>query len=273
MMTKCTACRDGTKLPFAIRTAFQPILDMTTGSVFAYEALVRGPNGEGAGHVLSQVTDDLLYAFDQACRVTAIREAAQLGLLDTGAKLSINFMPNAVYSPAACIRLTLETAREVGMPLDRLIFEFTENERIDQAHTRTIIDAYRTFGFQTAIDDFGAGFSGLNLLAELATDIVKLDMDLIRGIDANVPRRHIVKALLAMCIDLDRLVIAEGIETEGEAMVLRELGVRYMQGYYFAKPQLAALPAPDINLEQSPGASATGAASPVDTGTNIARAA
>jgi len=242
-MKKCTSCKDGTKLPFALRTAFQPIVDLDTGGVFAYEALVRGINGEGAGHVIAQVTDDLLYAFDQACRVTAIREAAAAGLLETDARLSINFMPNAIYSPMACIRLTLETARAVNMPADRLIFEFTENERLDPAHMRAIVDAYRTLGFATAIDDFGSGFSGLNLLAGLSTDFVKLDMDLVRGIDISEPRRLIVAALLRLGADLGRTVIAEGIETEGEMLALRRLGVRYMQGYYFARPELGRLPA------------------------------
>ena len=243
-MSKCTACREGTTLPFTLRTAFQPIVDVETGAVHAYEALVRGPEGQGAGWVLEQVTDELTYAFDQACRVTAIREAAAAGLLETDAKLSINFMPNAIYSPMACIRLTLATAREVQMPADRLIFEFTENERLESDHVRDIVDAYRTLGFSTAIDDFGAGYSGLNLLAALQTDIIKLDMELVRGIDVNEPRRLIVAALLRLGADLGRTIFAEGIETAGEAAVLRDLGVRYMQGYYFARPELGRLAAP-----------------------------
>ncbi len=241
-MRKCASCRDGTALPFALRTAFQPIVDVETGTVFAYEALVRGANGEGARHVLAQVSDELMYAFDQACRVNAIREAAAAGLLETGAKLSINFMPNAIYSPLACIRLTMQTAREVNMPADRLIFEFTENERLDPAHMREIVEAYRALGFLTAIDDFGAGFSGLNLLANLETDIVKLDMELVRGIDVSEPRRLIVQALLRLGEDLNRTILAEGIETDGEVRVLRDLGVRYMQGYFFARPALGRLP-------------------------------
>jgi len=243
-VAQCTGCKDGTQMPFALRTAFQPIVDVETGDVFAYEALVRGPNGEGAAHVLAQVNDDVRYTFDQACRVTAIREAAAAGLLDTAARLSINFMPNAVYSPMACIRLTLATASEVGMPLDRLIFEFTENERVDAEHVRGIISAYRLLGFATAIDDFGAGYSGLNLLAGLETDMVKLDMELIRGIDQSEPRRLIVAALLRLGGDLGRIVIAEGVETEGEFAMLRDLGVRYMQGYLFARPELGRLPLP-----------------------------
>ena len=107
--------------------AFQPIVDLETMKPFAFEALVRGPNGEPAADVLGRVTAENRYAFDQKCRVKAIETAVRVGLLDTGARLSINFLPNAVYSPKACIQLTLKTAGAVGMPTDRLIFEFTEN--------------------------------------------------------------------------------------------------------------------------------------------------
>ncbi len=242
----CSGCRDGQDLPFALRVAFQPIHDLQTGRPYAYEALVRGPNGEGAGWVLAQVTEEYLYRFDQACRVAAIREAVEAGLLKTDARLSINFMPSAVYSPQACIRLTLATAAETGLPTDRLIFEFTENERLDTEHVRGIIEAYRSLGFSTAIDDFGAGYAGLNLLADIQTDLLKLDMDLIRGIDASVPRRLIVEATVRLCRDMGIDVIAEGVESAAELRVLREIGVRYVQGYFIARPELGALPVPDF---------------------------
>lgn len=239
---KCAGCRNGTELPFAIQTAFQPIFDIETGEPFAYEALVRGAEGQAAGEVLSWVDQDNRYSFDQACRVSAIRQAVKAGLLETNARLSINFMPNAVYCPMACIQLTVKTARETGMPAERLIFEFTENEKLDVAHVGSIIDAYRRLGFATAVDDFGAGFSGLNLLADLQTDLVKIDMDLIRGIDSSEPRRQIVMAIARLCEEMGRTLIAEGIETAGELAVLRDMGLRYVQGYYLARPALAALP-------------------------------
>jgi EAL domain-containing protein (putative c-di-GMP-specific phosphodiesterase class I) len=133
----CNGCKDGIEQPFPFSMAFQPIVNVDTGKVFAYEALVRGERGESAGSILGQVTKANRYAFDQSCRVKAILLAAQLGLADTGAQLSINFMPGAVYSPAACIQLTLATAREVGFPCDQIIFEITEAEEVvDRAHIR-----------------------------------------------------------------------------------------------------------------------------------------
>lgn len=238
----CHGCRDGQALDFALRIAFQPIFDLHRDVPFAYEALVRGPEGQGAGWVLAQVTQDNRYAFDQACRVAAIRQGVAAGLLDTDARLSINFLPNAVYSPQACIRLTLSTAAECSLPADRLIFEFTENEQLDPGHVRGIIDAYRALGFATALDDFGAGYAGLGLLADIATDLLKIDMALIRGIERDQRRCRIVAALVRLCEDMGTGLIAEGIETESELAVVRDLGIRYVQGYLIARPELGRLP-------------------------------
>ncbi|WP_156502044.1 EAL domain-containing protein, partial [Erythrobacter sp. HI0063] len=94
--------------------------------------------------------------------------------------------------PLACIKLTMETALETGLPTNRLIFEFTENERLDTDHVRSIVRAYQALGFTTAIDDFGSGHAGLGLLANLQTDAIKLDMDLIRNLDTSLARRQIV---------------------------------------------------------------------------------
>jgi EAL domain-containing protein (putative c-di-GMP-specific phosphodiesterase class I) len=239
----CSGCRDGTdfEIPFAM--AFQPIVDTDTGLPFAYEALIRGADGAGAASVLSQVTDANRYAFDQACRVKAIETAMAAGIMDGDARLSINFLPNAVYSPMACIQLTLKTASAVGLPIDRLIFEFTENEEMGSPdHVASIIDTYKQIGFSVAIDDFGAGHSGLDMFARFVPDEIKLDMELVRGIDGNARRRAIVRAVVGMCRELDTLVIAEGIETAAEAATLRELGVRYHQGYWYAQPALERLP-------------------------------
>ena len=249
MPVTCTACRNGASWPMAIQIAFQPIVDIECGVPFAYEALVRGPNGESAAWVLDKVTEENRYAFDQACRVAAIEEAVAAGLLESDARLSINFLPNAVYSPMACIQLTLHTARKAGLPEDRLIFEFTEHERLEPDHVRSIVDAYRSLGFGTAIDDFGAGHAGLGLLANLQTDFVKLDMDLIRGIDVSIPRRQIVTATTRLCADMGLTVIAEGIETAAELRALRDIGIRYVQGFHIARPALGRLPVAETSCD------------------------
>ena len=243
----CTGCRDGAALDFDFSMAFQPIVDMETGQPFAFEALVRGLNGQPAGEILGRVTEENRYAFDQKCRVRAIETAAKAGILDTPARLSINFLPNAVYSPKACIQLTLKTAAATNFPTHRLIFEFTENERMaDPGHVANIVKSYQEMGFGTALDDFGAGHAGLGLLACFQPDIIKLDMDLIRGLDASLPRRVIVGGVARMCRELGITLIAEGVETDAELRALRAIGIRYIQGYLLARPAFEALPAADL---------------------------
>lgn len=254
---RCQGCRDGAGLDFDFSMAFQPIMDMETGQPFAYEALVRGPAEESAWSVLSQVTEETRYAFDQQCRVKAIETAVRAGLLDGPARLSINFLPNAVYSPLACIQLTLATARACDLPTDRLLFELTENERMDDTeHVRNIVESYKSMGFSTAIDDFGAGHAGLGLLAKIQTDYLKLDMELIRSIDSSVSRRVIVEGIVRIATRLGITVVAEGIETVEEWTTLRLLGIRYCQGYLFAKPGFRTLPEVHWPTPQEPSKSA-----------------
>ena len=242
--TSCQGCRDGAGFDRAITMAFQPILDTRTGRVFAQEALVRGADGAGAAEVLAHVTDENRYAFDQLCRTTAIELAAELGLAESGAALSVNFLPNAVYEPRACIRLTLATALRHGLPLDRIIFEFTESESVDTAHLLHILRAYKAMGFRTAIDDFGAGYAGLGLLSKFQPDIVKMDMELVRGLDGDRAKRTILAGTLRILADLEITAICEGVETPAEYAVLRDMGVELMQGYLFSRPVLRTLPRP-----------------------------
>jgi EAL domain-containing protein (putative c-di-GMP-specific phosphodiesterase class I) len=230
----CGKCRTAEPLDFDIAFAYQPIVDLETRTIYAHEALVRGANGEGAWTVLSRVTDDNRYQFDQACRVQAIKGAAELGIRE---RLSINFLPNAVYQPAACIQSTFAAAREYGFPLENIIFEVTEGEKVqDRPHLVNIFREYHRFGFRTAIDDFGAGYAGLDLLSEYQPDLIKLDMGLVRDVDKSKPKQAIVRGVLAMCGELGISVLAEGIETPAERDFLCAQGVRLMQGYLFGKP-------------------------------------
>ncbi len=236
----CRQCRDRSLLDLPITMAFQPIVDVAGRSVFGYEALVRGRNGESAAEVLARVDDRTRYGFDQTCRVCAIDLASRL---DLPGMLSINFLPNAVYRPETCIRATLEAAAERNFPTSRLMFEVTESERVhDHAHLKQIFTEYKRRGFTTAIDDFGAGHSGLNLLADFQPDIVKLDMALTRGVDHDRVRRAIVAGIVRLCDELGIRVIAEGIETPGECLALQDEGITLFQGYLFAKPGFESLP-------------------------------
>ena len=239
----CDGCGDGIAAPFPFSMAFQPIVDVTTNRVHAYEALVRGPAGESAPSVLAQVTLANRYAFDQSCRARAIELATGLGIVARGAHLSINFIPGAMYRPENCVRVTLAAARRHGLPLDRLQFEVTEGENVDDPdHLTAIFREYRKRGFRVAIDDFGAGYAGLGLLARFQPDVLKLDMGLIRGLDGNRVQRCIVAAVLSVCAELGIRAVAEGVETRAELDALRDLGVTLVQGYLLARPAFEALP-------------------------------
>ena len=260
----CEGCREGAAFSTPFSMAFQPIVDVQARTVFAHEALVRGIDGAGAHSVLSTVNDATRYGFDQACRVKAIEQASALGLAHDGTRLSINFLPNAVYEPSACIRLTLATAKRTGFPLNQLIFEFTEDERVDTAHLLRILTTYKAMGFMTAIDDFGAGYAGLSLLAKFQPDIVKLDMELVRGVDRDRTKRVLICAITAACAALNVAVLAEGIETLGEHNALCDIGVTLQQGYLFARPAFQMLARPswpaakkgDLGLSEAVGLAA-----------------
>ena len=231
-------------MPFDFTMAFQPIVDLEAGSIHAYEALVRGRLGESAGSVIGQVTDELMYRFDQACRVKAIELASQLGMREP---LSINFLPNAVYEPQACIQATLEVCKRVGWPTERINFEITETELVtDRQHLRSIIDAYRAMGFTTALDDFGTGYANLDLLCDLRPDTLKLDRELVKDCDQDHRRQALVRAVIGLARELDIQLVAEGIERKKEALWLRDQGIHLQQGFYFARPAVETL-TPDLN--------------------------
>lgn len=236
----CRECREGAGLDFAFSMAFQPIVDVSSKSIFGYEALVRGPENQGAAYVLEHLNDSNRYRFDQLIRVKAIDLATKLGL---EGMLSINFFPNAVYKPETCIRATLEAARERNFPLERIMFEVTEGEKVtDHAHLSAIFQEYKRHNFTTAIDDFGAGYAGLNLLADWQPDVIKLDMALTRNIDSDRVRRSLVFAIIGACRELSIRVIAEGVETLEECMTLMDEGVSLFQGYLFSRPGFESLP-------------------------------
>ncbi|WP_339677010.1 EAL domain-containing protein [uncultured Gimesia sp.] len=241
----CDNCIDKSSLDFDFSMAFQPIVNVQTNQIFGYEALVRGTENQSAFSVISKVNNDNRYLFDQLCRVKAIALASKLKLESI---LSINFLPKAIYKPERCIRTTLEAAKTYDFPTEQIMFEFTEVEKIENTDfIKEIVEYYKSMGFKTAIDDFGSGYSGLGLLADFQTNIIKFDMELIRKIDRDTSRQLIIKNCLNLFNDLNITPLAEGIETKEEMAWLRDSGVALMQGYLFAKPVFEKLPQVNFN--------------------------
>jgi EAL domain-containing protein (putative c-di-GMP-specific phosphodiesterase class I) len=165
------------------------------------------------------------------------------------ATLSLNSLPGALPQADVGIHSTLRAAEQAGFPINRLIFEVTETELLaDPAQFAQMMQPHREAGVKFAIDDFGAGYSGLNLLAEFQPDFVKLDMLLCRGIDRHAPRQAIVRGIARVCSDLGIGVIAEGIETVEEYQWLAGQGVTLLQGFLFAAGGFESMP--DVRMPE-----------------------
>jgi EAL domain-containing protein (putative c-di-GMP-specific phosphodiesterase class I) len=217
--------------------AFQPIVALDGGRVYAHEALVRAPGGGSAAAVLRHVTPANQRAFHRLSRRRAFALAA--GQLAVGERLSLNLQPGAVETSACFLEELLEDAAGSGLAAHQLILEITESERArDPVGLARAADRWRAAGVLTAIDDFGAGHAGLSLLADWQPDLLKLDMSLIRGIDADPVREAIVAGLIGLAGRLGATLVAEGVETDAELASLTRLGVTHVQGYLLARPEL-----------------------------------
>lgn len=233
-------------------THFQPIVHADDSNrLFAYECLLRGLDEQDA---LVQPADlfsaarsaELMFHLDRAARLAAIRHGMEH---DIQVPLFINFNPSAIYDPTFCLRATSEAAlASTRSPAD-FVFEVVESDRAsDERHLRRILDHYRSQGFRIALDDLGAGYGSLNLLANIRPDFVKLDINLVRGIDHDSVRQTILARLLDMARDLDIRTIAEGVETLAEWHWLETCGIDYAQGFLFSPPA-APPPSPVVSVE------------------------
>ncbi len=223
-------------------THFQPIVyadGPNVGRPFAMECLFRIRDNTDRlippGYVFKLADQaGLLFPLDLAARASAVETASKNGYAD---RLFINFNPSSIYDPSYCLRETAAVIDELGYKPEQITFEITETHQVqDKDHLKGILAFYRRAGFKVALDDIGAGWSGLNMLHEITPDFVKIDMDLVRGIDRDPLKQTIVRHLIAIARELDIQLIAEGIETVAEAEVLREMGAHYLQGYLYARP-------------------------------------
>jgi EAL domain-containing protein (putative c-di-GMP-specific phosphodiesterase class I) len=219
--------------------AFQPIVDADARQIVSFEALLRGPRGESSTEVFARVPRPDLYRFDQACRLKAIQMARHLHL---ETRLNLNLFPDSGSFAGVSVAATLEASLQEGFPPEKLIFEVSEAEWLhEEPRIGTMFSACHERGFQTAIDDFGAGYSGLRMLADYQPNYIKLDRNLISDIHQNRVKQIIVKGIASMCRQLSITAIVEGVERAEEYRWLRKAGVHLFQGYYFARPAFEAL--------------------------------
>jgi EAL domain-containing protein (putative c-di-GMP-specific phosphodiesterase class I) len=212
--------------------AFQPIIDIDTRSPIAWEALMRG-RMPGMSR-----PDEIVVAAARTGRVVEMgqrsREALALavGGLPPGRDLYVNLHPAELRDSAL-----YRDDEPMASIADRVVLEITERAEIEEiTNIQSRIDELRERGYRIAIDDLGAGYSGLTALIHLKPDVVKLDMSLIRGLERSDTQRKVVRSVARMCADLGTRVVAEGVESQTELECLKELGVQWMQGFLFAKP-------------------------------------
>jgi EAL domain-containing protein (putative c-di-GMP-specific phosphodiesterase class I) len=218
-----------------LTTRYEPIVELETGNPIGYEALTRGPADSPLhtpDRLFAQAGEvGLLFELDCLCRRLAFDGAS---CLPSGSKLFLNCLPTSIGDPNLRDEGLRANLEKYQIDPENLVLEISERESIENfAIFRELRDAYREYGVQIAIDDAGAGYASLEAVMEIAPDYMKADMTLVRGIDTDPPRREVVNGLRGVAERIGAEVIAEGIETAEELRVIRELGIRYGQGYFF----------------------------------------
>jgi EAL domain-containing protein (putative c-di-GMP-specific phosphodiesterase class I) len=228
------------EMGFNFSFAFQPIVDIRNREIISYEALVRGPKGESSASVFAQVPTHDIQRFDELCRRKAIHLASRLKIPN---RLNLNLAAQSIFEIDLSITATFQASIQSGIPAKNIIFELLETESLtEQKNLVKYLRTIQEFGFATAIDDFGAGYSGLKLLVEYQPNFIKLDRHLIGNIQWDFVKQRIFHGIKNICENLSIEMMAEGVENAGEYRWLREAGISIFQGYYFARPAFEALP-------------------------------
>jgi len=231
-----------------VNSHYQPIMDFQTGSILGWESLARGPKESSFRYpvLLFETAEQLgrLFALEKLCREVAIKN---VGKLQKSQKLFLNIHPKTMADPEFTPGKTLELMEQAGLSPENIVFEITERHSIQEFDLfyRTL-DHYRSQGFQIAVDDAGAGYAGLTMIAELQPEYIKLDKSLIDGIHKDPVKRALVETTAAFADKIGSQIIGEGIETKAQAICLKDIGVHCGQGYFIAKP---ATPKPDLTSE------------------------
>lgn len=219
----------------------QPIVDVDARTVYAYEALCRGEHGENYMTLAAGLEQSLLSRFDKLAMARSMRTAAALHIEGTGAKISINVGPET-HLIGKDANYIARLAKHYGVKTSSIVLEFSEGVRMDCIELAQIVETHRAAGTVIAMDDFGAGYAGLNSLAISTPDVLKLDRELIKDIESSKVKKTIVGAFTKICRKLGVSIIAEGVETVAECRTLQGFGISLMQGYLFARPVGCELP-------------------------------
>jgi len=206
-----------------IRSVYEPIVDVSTRTVFGYEALARGPEGSEFHSPAA--------LFSSASGLDGARD------FPSGAKLFLNIRPTTIYDPnfrSEALRRTLDGC---GLTPNDLVLEISEQESISNFDIfREIRDYYGNLGFQIAMDDVGSGYASLESVIELSPEFVKVDRAFVAGIDEDPSRQELLRALHTVSEKIGARIIGEGLDTLEELETLGRLGIPFGQGWLFGKP-------------------------------------
>lgn len=208
-------------------SVYQPIVDLRTGGTYGYEALARCelPDLASPLQLLRAAAGErMLGRLGRELRRTAV--AAH-----PGNRLFLNIHPDEFDEPF------LTMLDDPMFNVDEVYLEITEAAPLTHYRfCRDVLDELRSRGVRLVIDDFGAGYSNVMYVAELAPDIVKLDRTLVTGVHQGTRQHTLLRSLVAMCADQGATVIAEGIETQIELDAVRSAGIELCQGYFLGRP-------------------------------------
>ena len=226
-----------------LQTVFQPIVNLEDKKICAVEALIRGPF-ESALHRslnLFSVAEefDVLYELDNFARLNSLQAFTAQVKDESDLHLFLNISVNAVMNENHQKGVTLDALEKLGISPERVVIEITELQPIeDHDSFMNAIAYYRSIGFKVALDDLGSGYNGLKIWSEMHPDFVKIDRHFVSDIHLHADKKAFLKSMLSLANSMGTLVIAEGVETEQELKVLIDLGINYVQGYLFKKPEL-----------------------------------
>jgi len=218
---------------------YQPIVDLRSGEVFAWEALARTPAGSHftSPTMLFDFAEEAgrIFSLEKTCRETAIKNFGQAA---PGQKLFLNIHPRTMADPSFHPGETKALLDKYGISPSGVVLEITERHSTrDFALFHRTLEHYRQAGYRVAVDDVGTGYSGLYSIAEIRPEFIKIDMSLISGIDTNPVKRALIETFITFSDRVGCKIIAEGVETATELSCLVSLGVHYGQGFHLARPE------------------------------------
>ena len=224
-----------------IKTVFQPIVSLRDGSILGHEALSRitGTSEITNPEELFELagTYNRLWDLELLCRTTALETAYLWMKPPYDKKLFLNVNPNVMHDIKFKQGFTKEYLSKYGITPEKIVFEITERNAIyDMNGFKGTISHYKNQNYQIAIDDAGAGYSGLTLISDINPHFIKLDINLIRDINTDSMKFALVKSMIELSRIANIYLIAEGVETKEELSTLINLGVQYGQGYFLQKP-------------------------------------